>query len=121
LSYRIEIVRNIPASELRHIQLCWRHPTSGYAVVGVATAVRLQGDVVAEATIGVTGAAGHAFAGDAATKFLIGKRLSLEVIAEAARLLGETTECLSDRYASAEYRAGLVATETKRALLSLAE
>jgi carbon-monoxide dehydrogenase medium subunit len=43
------------------------------------------------------------------------------VIAEAARLLGETTECLSDRYASAEYRTSLVATETKRALLSLAE
>jgi carbon-monoxide dehydrogenase medium subunit len=110
-----------PAAGTRFAYRKIRHPASGYAVVGVATAVRLQEDVVAEATIGVTGAAGHAFAGDAATKFLIGKRLSLEVIAEAARLLGETTECLSDRYASAEYRASLVATETKRALLSLAE
>jgi carbon-monoxide dehydrogenase medium subunit len=110
-----------PAAGTRFAYRKIRHPASGYAVVGVATAVRLQGDVVAEATIGVTGAAGHAFAGDAATKFLIGKRLSLEAIAEAARLLGETTECLSDRYASAEYRASLVATETKRALLSLAE
>ena len=98
-----------------------RHPASGYAVVGVAVAVRLQGDVVASASIGVTGAAAHAFAGDAATEFLIGKSLSPDAIAEAARLLGEATECLSDRYASAEYRASLVATETRRALLELAK
>jgi aerobic carbon-monoxide dehydrogenase medium subunit len=76
---------------------------------------------IAEATIGVTGAAGQAFAGDAATRFLIGKRLSPEVIAEAMLLLGEATECLSDRYASAEYRASLLATDTKRALILLAE
>ena len=98
-----------------------RHPASGYAVVGVAVAVRLQGDAVASASIGITGAAAHAFAGDAATEFLIGKSLSPDAIAEAARLLGEATECLSDRYASAEYRASLVATETRRALLALAE
>ena len=90
-------------------------------MVGVAVAVRLQGDVVASASIGITGAAAHAFAGDAATEFLIGKSLSPDAIAEAARLLGEATECLSDRYASAEYRASLVATETRRALLELAK
>jgi aerobic carbon-monoxide dehydrogenase medium subunit len=98
-----------------------RHPASGYAVVGVAATARLRDGVVEYASIGVTGAAGHAFAGDAATATLIGKPLSPELAAEAARMLSESTECLSDRYASAEYRASLLATETRRALLSLAQ
>jgi len=109
-----------PASGARFIYRKIRHPASGYAVVGVAAGVRVEAGVVAEASIGVTGAANHAFSGDAATRFLMAKPLSSETIEEAARLLSEATECLSDRYASAEYRASLVRTETKRALLALA-
>ena len=109
-----------PASGARFIYRKIRHPASGYAVVGVAAGVRVEAGVVAEASIGVTGAANHAFSGDAATRFLMAKPLSSEAIEEAARLLSEATECLSDRYASAEYRASLVRTETKRALLALA-
>ena len=109
-----------PASGARFIYRKIRHPASGYAVVGVAAGVRVEAGVVAEASIGVTGAANHAFSGDAATRFLMAKPLSRETIEEAARLLSEATECLSDRYASAEYRASLVRTETKRALLALA-
>ena len=109
-----------PASGAQFTYRKIRHPASGYAVVGVAAGVRVEAGVVAEASIGVTGAANHAFSGDAATRFLMAKPLSSETIEEAARLLSEATECLSDRYASAEYRASLVRTETKRALLALA-
>jgi len=109
-----------PASGARFTYRKIRHPASGYAVVGVAAGVRVEAGVVAEVSIGVTGAANHAFSGDAATRFLMAKPLSSETIEEAARLLDEATECLSDRYASAEYRASLVRTETKRALLALA-
>lgn len=109
-----------PAAGTRFAYRKIRHPASGYAVVGVAATARLQGDVVADASIGITGAAGHAFSGEGATKFLIGKGLSFETSAEAARLLSKATECLSDRYAPAEYRASLLATETRRALLALA-
>ena len=109
-----------PASGARFTYRKIRHPASGYAVVGVAAGVRVEAGVAAEVSIGVTGAANHAFSGDAATRFLMAKPLSSEAIEEAARLLGEATECLSDRYASAEYRASLVRTETKRALLALA-
>ncbi|WP_245312522.1 FAD binding domain-containing protein, partial [Bradyrhizobium macuxiense] len=115
----VHIPRPTPGTRFAYRKI--RHPASGYAVVGVAAAVRLRGDVIEHASIGVTGAAGHAFAGDAAAEFLIGKPLSAEVAAKAARLLSEATECLSDRYASAEYRASLLATETRRALLSLAQ
>ena len=115
----VHIPRPTPGTRFAYRKI--RHPASGYAVVGVAAAVRLQGDLIEHVSLGVTGAAGHAFAGDAAAEFLIGKPLSPEVAAEAARLLGEATECLSDRYASDEYRASLLATETRRALLSFAQ
>jgi len=97
-----------------------RHPASGFAVVGLAVGVRLQEGVVDEISIGVTGAANHAFAGQRASDFLIGKTLSRDNIDQAATLLSETTECLSDRYASAEYRANLIGIETRRALFALA-
>lgn len=109
-----------PAASTRFAYRKIKHPASGYAVVGVAATARLQGDVVTDASIGITGAASHALSGDAAAKFLIGKRLSFETAAEAAGLLRKATECLSDRYAPAEYRASLLATETRRALLALA-
>lgn len=109
-----------PAPEARFTYRKIRHPASGYAVVGVAVGVRVESGVVAEMSIGVTGATSHAFSGDVATKFLTAKPLSREAIEEAAQLLSEATECLSDRYASAEYRASLVRTETTRALLALA-
>ena len=114
----IHVRRPSPGARFTYRKI--RHPASGYAVVGVAAGVRVEAGVVAEASIGVTGAANHAFSGDAATRFLMAKPLSSETIEEAARLLSEATECLSDRYASAEYRASLVRTETKRALLALA-
>ena len=97
-----------------------RHPASGYAVVGVALGVRMENGLVAEMSIGITGAASHAFSADVATEFLTAKPLSSEAIEQAARLVSEATVCLADRYASAEYRASLVRTETKRALLALA-
>lgn len=96
-----------------------RHPASGYAVVGVAVGVSLADGVVSEASIGVTGAAGHAFAAEAATGYLIGKALLRETIEMTARLASEQAPCLSDHYASAQYRQHLVKTEVARALTSL--
>jgi carbon-monoxide dehydrogenase medium subunit len=114
----VHIPRPAPGTRFTYRKI--RHPASGYAVVGVAAGVRMEAGVVAGISIGITGAASHALAGDAAAGYLLGKPLSRENIEEAARRLGESTECLSDRYASAEYRASLVRTETKRALLALA-
>lgn len=107
-----------PPSGMRFAYRKIRHPASGYAVVGIAVGVRLQDGLVADLSIGVTGAASHAFTGEAVAAFLTGKALSRENIDKASQLLSETTECLSDRYASAEYRTNLVRTETLRALLS---
>ncbi len=96
-----------------------RHPASGYAVVGVAVALRQQDGIVSEATIAITGATGRAFAADSASAHLVGKPLSTETIANAALLASEQAECLSDGYASADYRKHLLRTEIIRALTSL--
>lgn len=109
----------LPNPRMHFVYRKIRHPASGFAVVGIAVGVRLQDEVVAEISIGVTGAANHAFAGQQAADFLTGKTLSKDNIDQAAKLLGETTECLSDRYASAEYRANLIRVELRRALFAL--
>jgi carbon-monoxide dehydrogenase medium subunit len=98
-----------------------RHPASGYAVVGVAVALRRHEGVVSDATIGITGATGRAYAADSASAHLNGKPLSSRNIASAALLASEQAECLSDGYASADYRKHLVKTEIIRALTSLTD
>ena len=113
----IHIPRPVPGAQFRYRKI--RHPASGYAVVGVAVALRLHNGVVSEAEIAITGATGRAFAAGSASKQLIGKPLSRENIAAAASLASQRAECLSDHYASADYRRHLVKTEVGRALASL--
>jgi aerobic carbon-monoxide dehydrogenase medium subunit len=113
----VHLPRPHPATQFCYRKI--RHPASGYAVVGVAVALRLDGKVVAEGSIGITGATGRAYAADAASAHLLGKQLSHENITGAASLAAEQAECLSDHYASAEYRKHLVKTEVSRALTSL--
>lgn len=115
----IHVARPSAGTKFRYRKI--RHPASGYAVVGVAVCVGLKGDIVSHASIGITGAAGHAFPAEPAMEFLTGKRLTPEIIEEAARLASEQAECLSDHYASADYRKHLVRTEVARALASLIE
>jgi carbon-monoxide dehydrogenase medium subunit len=113
----VHIARPKPGAQFRYRKI--RHPASGYAVVGVAVALCLQNSIVSEAAIGITGATGRAFAADTASASLIGQLLSDQNIGSAARLACEQAECLSDHYASAEYRKHLVKTEVIRALTSL--
>src|SRR5205807_6804940 len=76
---------SMPTPSMRFIYRKIRHPASGFAVVGIAAGLRVQDGVVAEISIGVTGAAGHAFVGEAAAAFLTGKALSRENIAETSQ------------------------------------
>ncbi len=113
----VYIPRPNPRAQFRYRKI--RHPASGYAVVGVAAVLCLQDGIASEAAIAITGAAGRAFAADSVSAHLIGKPLTSESIAEAASLASEQAECLSDHYASADYRKHLVKTEVSRALASL--
>jgi carbon-monoxide dehydrogenase medium subunit len=114
----IHIPRPNPGAQFRYRKI--RHPASGYAVVGVAVTARLEDGAVADASIGVTGACACAFPAEAAASVLVGAPPSAETIKRAAEQVLQGQACLSDHYASAEYRQHLVRTETARALQSLA-
>ncbi len=95
----------------------FRHPASGYAVVGVAAVVSVGADGnVEQARIAVTGATSKATRATAAEQALVGKPLSADSIAAAAAVAGEGLELNGDHYASAEYRGHLLGVYTRRAL-----
>lgn len=97
------------------------HPASGYAVVGVAVAIKEKDGKVESARIAVTGAPEHAKRATSAENALIGKALDADAIAAAAALAADDLgELNGDVYASPEYRAHLVRVLTKRALTQAA-
>jgi carbon-monoxide dehydrogenase medium subunit len=97
------------------------HPASGYAVVGVAVAIKEKDGKVETARIAVTGAPEHAMRASSAEAALAGKVLDADSIAAAAAVAAEGLgELNGDVYASPEYRAHLVRVLTKRALTKAA-
>lgn len=97
------------------------HPASGYAVVGVAVAVKERDGKVEAARIAVTGAPEYAKRASAAEAALVGKTLDADTIAAAAALAADDLgELNGDVYASPEYRAHLVRVLTRRALTKAA-
>lgn len=99
----------------------FRHPASGYAVVGVAAVVNAGSDgVVDSARIAVTGATSKATRATSAEDALKGKRLNDDAIAAAAAVAADGLEINGDYFASAEYRRHLISVLTKRALSRIA-
>jgi carbon-monoxide dehydrogenase medium subunit len=97
------------------------HPASGYAVVGVAVAVKERDGKVEAARIAVTGAPEYAKRASSAEAALVGKTLDADTIAAAAAVAADDLgELNGDVYASPEYRAHLVRVLTKRALAKAA-
>jgi carbon-monoxide dehydrogenase medium subunit len=95
----------------------FRHPASGYAVVGIAVAVTTgSGGTVDSARIAVTGATSKATRATAAENALQGKALNDESIAAAAALAAEGLEINGDHFASEDYRRHLIGVFTERAL-----
>jgi len=95
----------------------FRHPASGYAVVGIAVAVTTgSGGTADSARIAVTGATSKATRATAAENALQGKALNDESIAAAAALAAEGLEINGDHFASEDYRRHLIGVFTERAL-----
>ena len=120
-----EILREIriakPAGRFGHAYQKKRHPASGFAVVGVAVALRLESDnTCASAGIGVTGVASKAYRAESVEKALQGKRPNDEIIAEAASHASDGVDSNSDLYASADYRRHLAQVYTRRAIRAAA-
>ena len=95
----------------------FRHPASGYAVVGIAAVVNIaSGGTVDSARIAVTGATSKATRATAAENALQGKALNDESIAAAAAVAADGLEVNGDHFASEDYRRHLIGVLTERAL-----
>jgi carbon-monoxide dehydrogenase medium subunit len=92
----------------------FRHPASGFAVVGVAAVVTRKNGKIDHATVGITGVAENAYRAKAVERALENQPSS--AIAWAAAHAAEKVEALSDTFASAEYRRHIAEVYTRRAL-----
>jgi carbon-monoxide dehydrogenase medium subunit len=92
------------------------HPASGYAVVGVAAVLKVNGGTIQSARVAVTGAPTKATRAAATEQALTGKPANADTIAAAAALAADGLELNGDTYASAEYRGHLVKVLAKRAI-----
>jgi carbon-monoxide dehydrogenase medium subunit len=93
------------------------HPASGYAVVGVAVALKMDGSTCTAARVAVTGSPEYAMRSSSAEDALAGNAVTADSIAAAASAVtNDLGELNGDVYASAEYRAHLTRVLTRRAL-----
>ncbi len=92
------------------------HPASGYAIVGAAAYVKLEGGKVSACRIGVTGAGPKAERQTAAEQALLGTDGGDEAVSAASQRAGEGMDVLGDIHASEDYRRAMVKVYVKRAL-----
>jgi len=94
-----------------------RHPASGFAVVGVAALVTVEGGKCAKVSLVVGGVQANPVRAQAAEAALTGQAPGEAAFAAAAAKVAESlTKPLSDLYASGEFRVHLAGVLAKRAL-----
>jgi carbon-monoxide dehydrogenase medium subunit len=99
------------------IAYCKLHqPASGFAIVGVAVRLSISSGKIDDVAVGITGVAPKAYRAETVEKLLRGKKISVELLAEASKHAGDGADPLSDLHASAEYRRAMAAVFARRAL-----
>jgi len=93
-----------------------RHPASGFAVVGIAVNLAVDGGKCQSAGVGITGVSPKAYRAAGVENALKGASLDSKTLAAAAAHASDGVDVNSDLYASAEYRKQLAAVYTRRAL-----
>src|SRR5712692_6132548 len=97
------------------------HPASGFAVVGVAANLTLDGTGSCQkASIGITGVSSKAYRATAVESALAGKNLDEQTIADAVSHASDGVDLNGDLFASADYRRHLAKVYTKRAIKAAA-
>jgi carbon-monoxide dehydrogenase medium subunit len=99
-------------------------PSSGYAMVGVAAQLELDGDAVESVSVGANGAMDHGVRLEGVEDELQGASLDEATIEAAADRATEGLDeamMMEDLQASAEFRAQLLSVYTERALESVVE
>ncbi|HKV90974.1 MAG TPA: xanthine dehydrogenase family protein subunit M [Candidatus Angelobacter sp.] len=93
-----------------------RHPASGFAVVGVAVNLSIDGGKCQSAGLGITGVSPKAYRAAKVESALKGNALDAKTLSAAATHATDGVDVNSDLYASADYRKQLAAVYTRRAL-----
>jgi len=97
-------------------------PASGFAVVGVAAVVTLDGaGKCSRVRVGVTGTAVKGFRAKETEAELTGKAPDDATLARAAERATNGVEASGDIFASSDYRAHLTRVYTRRALAAAVE
>ena len=95
-------------------------PASGFALCGVAAAVRMNGKRAEQVAVGVTGVSAKAYRAEAVEKALAGAACTEKEIAEAAGHAADAIDVLGDLHASADYRRQMASVFAKRAIAAAA-
>jgi carbon-monoxide dehydrogenase medium subunit len=115
-----EILREIriPAvkGKLAQAYVKVRHPASGFAVVGVAVNLAIDGGKCQSAAIGITGVSPKAYRASKVEGALKGNALDAKTLSAACAHAAAGVDVNSDLYASAEYRKQLATVYTRRAI-----
>jgi carbon-monoxide dehydrogenase medium subunit len=99
-------------------------PSSGYAMVGVAARLTLDGDTVADARVAANGVMDHGTRLSGAEDALEGETLNADAVEAAGAAAGDDLDeymVMEDQQASAEFRLQLLSVYTERALESVGE
>lgn len=115
-----EILREIrftpPKGKFGQAYMKFRHPASGFAVVGVAVSLTAEGSKCGACGVGVTGLSGKAFRAGGVERALKGASLDDKSLAAAASHVADGVDANSDLFASGEYRKHLAQVYARRAL-----
>jgi len=112
-----EVRFNAPTGRVGQCYKKFRHPASGFAVVGVAVSLSLDGSGKCQsAGVGITGASPKAYRAGAVENALKGATLEDKTLSAAAAHATDGVDANSDLFASGEYRRHLAEVYTRRAL-----
>jgi carbon-monoxide dehydrogenase medium subunit len=116
-----EILREIrikkPAGRFGQAYQKVPHPASGFAVVGIAVHLTLDGNGACQsAGVGVTGVGVKAYRAKAVETALAGTNLDDNALASAVAHVVDGIDANADLYASGEYRSHLAQVHTRRAI-----
>ena len=115
-----EILREIrftpPKGKFGQAYMKFRHPASGFAVVGVAVSLTAEGSKCGACGVGVTGLSGKAFRAGGVERALKGASLDDKTLAAAANHVADGVDANSDLFASGDYRKHLAQVYARRAL-----
>jgi carbon-monoxide dehydrogenase medium subunit len=116
-----EIRINAPPERTGQSYMKFPHPASGFAVVGVAVSLTLDGDgKCSSAGVAITGVAAKAYRAAQVESALVGSALDEQTIAAAAAHAADGVDANGDIYASADYRRHLATVYTRRAIAAAA-